>query len=122
MRMMNNSIRLQSIEHRVRKGLVPKYSDVYFLYTLYMDLKKEHFLYTLYMDLKNEPTEEPPHNERTDGGTEKSVRRGRPRRSEEKRVRQGDSVWSESSNKKDNSMEGGEWWEVKAAVDLAHKK
>jgi hypothetical protein len=95
MRMMNNSIRLQSIEHRVRKGLVPKYSDVY-------------FLYTLYMDLKNEPTEEPPHNERTDGGTEKSVRRGRPRRSEEKRVRQGDSVWSESSNKKDNSMEGGE--------------
>lgn len=95
MTMMNNSIRLQSIEHRVRKGLVPKDSDV-------------HFLYTLYMDLKNEPAEEPPHNERTDGGTEKGVRRGRPRRSEEKRVRQGDSVWSESSDKKDSSMEGGE--------------
>lgn len=93
MTMMNNSIRLQSIEHRVRKGLVPKDSDV-------------HFLYTLYMDLKNEPAEEPPHNERTDGGTEKGVRRGRPRRSEEKRVRQGDSIWSESSDKKDSSMEG----------------
>ena len=94
MTMMNNSIRLQSIEHRVRKGLVPKDSDV-------------HFLYTLYMDLKNEPTEEPAHHERTDGGTKESVRRGRPRRSKEERVRQGDTVWSESSDKKDSSMEGG---------------
>ena len=91
-KMMNDVIRLTTIEHRVNKGLIPKDSDIY-------------FLYRLYTEAKNATTT---HQSGTDGRTEESVRTDNNERPRQKRLRQRRSVWSGTSNQEDTILEGGE--------------
>ena len=87
---MTNELRLKSIEHRIQKGLVPRDSDIYFLYRMYENEQAK------LADL-----------ERTYGRTEESVRGDIPKRPYKKRVRQGSSVRSGESDTKTGNMEEG---------------
>lgn len=91
---ISNAIRLNTIEYRMKRGLIPRDSDLF-------------FVYNLYMELKNEREEKLIHKQGTDRGIRKGVRKGYTRRSKKERVREGDSVRSESSNQEDNVLEGG---------------
>ena len=90
--MMNDESRFTAIEHRVNKGLIPKDSDIY-------------FLYRLYTKAKNEATK---HHSRTDGRTEESVRTDNNERPGQKRLRQRRSVWSGTSDQEATVLEGGQ--------------
>ena len=90
-KMMNDATRLIAIEHRVNKGLIPKDSDIY-------------FLYRLYTETKNEATK---HHSRTDGRTEESVRTDNNERPRQKRFRQRRSVWSGTGDQEASVLEGG---------------
>lgn len=87
---MTNDLRLKSIEHKVQKGLIPRDSDIYFLYRMYVNEQAK------FADL-----------ERTIGRTEESVRGDIPKRPYKKRVRQGSSVRSGESDTETGNMEEG---------------
>ena len=104
-----NDTKFTTIKYKFDRGLIPRSSDLYYIFSLLLEAQNER--------------EELSHHERADGGTKESVRkasRGRPKKDG---VRQGGSVRKTSSTSKDSAMEGDSKWEVKVeAVDQARPK
>lgn len=105
---MKLDTRYTTIKHKVERGLVPRDSDLFHIFTILQEVLNE---------------KEPTHHKRVDGGAEESVRPARRGRPKKVRVREGSSVRNNPSTSKDSAMEGGSEWAVKAdPADQAHQK
>lgn len=87
--------RLNIIKHKIERGLVPRDSDLFFVYTILMGTINEA------------AREKISHNTGTDGRTNQTIRNNRRRGSEKDGVREGNPIWTNSSNQENNTVEGG---------------